>query len=69
MGMKGSNVYVLQPTCMLWLTMYQISPQAEMLLSANIGGPNPRTIMIAATIIDVENGVNTGSAIIDTSKE
>ena len=62
-------MYVLQPTCMLWLTMYQISPQVAMLLSANIGGPNPHTIMTAATIIYVENGVKTGSAIIDISKE
>ena len=54
---------------MLWLTMYQISPQVAMLLSANIGGPNPHTIMTAATIIYVENGVKTGSAIIDISKE
>ena len=58
---KGSNVHVLQSNHMLWLTVYQISPQVAMLLSANIGGPNPRTITRAASRIDAENHVNTGS--------
>ena len=54
---------------MLRLTMYQISSQAEMLISENIGGPNPHTIMRAAARIYAENCVNTGSSIIDRSKE
>ena len=54
---------------MLWLTMYQISPQAAMLISENIGGANPRTIMREAATIDAENRVKTGSSIIDRSKE
>ena len=52
MGMKGSNVHVLQSTHMMWLTMYQISPQAAMLISENIGGPNPHTIIRSDARID-----------------
>ena len=52
MGMKGSNVHVLQSTHMMGLTMYQISPQAAMLISENIGGPNPHTIIRSDARID-----------------
>ena len=68
MGMKGSNVHVLKSTQMLWLTMYQIYLQAEILISANIGGPNPCTVIRSDAIIDAENRVKTGSSIIDISK-
>ena len=61
-------MHVLQSTHMLWLTMYQIYLQAEMLISANIGGPNPCTFIISDAIIDAENRVKTGSSIIDISK-
>ena len=54
-GMKGSYVHVLQSTHMLWLNMYQIYPQAEILLSDKIVGPNTRTIMRASARIDVDN--------------
>ena len=69
MGTKGSNLHVLQSTRMLWLNMYQISSQEAMLLSENIGGPNPRTIIREYTRIDAENFVMTGSSIIHRSKE
>ena len=39
-----------------------------MLLSENIGGPNPRTIIISDARIYAENCVKTGSSIIDRSK-
>ena len=52
MGMKGSNMHVLQSTRILWLNMYHISPQAAMLLSDNIGGPNNHTIMREVARID-----------------
>ena len=67
--MKGSNVHVKQSTCMLWLDMYHISPQEEMLLSADIGGTNPHTIMRAAARIDEDNILKTDNSVIDISKE
>ena len=67
--MKGSNVHVLQSTRMLCLNMYQIYPQEAMLLSENIEGTNPCTIIRASTMIDAENHVKTSSSIIDRSKE
>ena len=54
---------------MLWLTIYQIHPQAEMLLSENIGGPNTCTIMISAAKINAKNRVKTASLIIDRFTE
>ena len=67
--MKGSNVHVKQSTCMLWLDMYHISPQEEMLLSEDIGGTNTHTIMRAAARIDVDNILKTDNSVIDISKE
>ena len=54
---------------MLWLTMYQTSPQASMLLSVNFGGPNPHNISKVDVRINAENHVKTVSSIIDRSKE
>ena len=54
---------------MLWLTMYQKSPQSSMLLSVNIVGPNPYNISKVDVRIDAENHIKTGSSIIDRSKE
>ena len=67
--MKGSNVHVKQSTYMLLLDMYHISPQEAMLLSADIGGTNPRTIMRAAARIDADNILKTDNSVIDISKE
>ena len=69
MGMKGLNVNVIKSTCMLWLNVYHISPQEAMLLSADIGGPNPCTIMRAAARIDADNILKTGNSIIDSSNK
>ena len=54
---------------MLWLTMYQLCPQAEMLLSVNIVGPNLHNISKVDVRSDADNRVKTGSSIIDRSKE